>query len=300
MENEKSKKILLAVDASDNALEAIRYASKTNLFQEKEVVLFSVYSKTPEYYWDLEMNYPSDHQMMQEIKALEMQQEKTLQEFMQKARQILVDAEFPEKALTVNIHAREAGIARDIAKEAQRGYYAVVVGRKGMSELKDLVLGSISTKLLESLDFVPLLVVGENPQVGKVLVALDGSKGAMRAVDFVGDTLGGSDFEVLLVHVIRGEEKQYIAEAEKRIQNAFDAAHNRLVDSGFQPHLITKKAVTGALSRAGAILQEAKEGGYGTIVVGRRGLSRVQEFFMGRVSNKVIQLAKEHAVWVVS
>lgn len=300
MKNESSKKILLAVDASNNALEAIRYTSKAALFQDMEAVLFSVYSKTPEYYWDLEMHSQSDHQMIQEIKALEMKQEKTLQEFMQKAKQILVDAKFPEKALTVNIHARETGIARDIVKEAQRGYSAVVIGRKGLSELKDLVLGSVSAKLLETLDFVPLLVVGENPQVGKVLVALDGSKGAMRTVDFVGDILGGSDFEVLLVHVIRGEEKHYIAEAEKRIQNAFNEAHNRLVDSGFQPHLITKKTVTGALSRAGAIVQEAKEGGYGTIVVGRRGLSGVKEFFMGRVSNKVIQLSREHAVWVVS
>jgi hypothetical protein len=36
------------------------------------------------------------------------------------------------------------------------------------------------------------------------------------------------------------------------------------------------------------------------IVVGRRGLSRVEEFFMGRVSDKVLQLAKEMAVWVVT
>ena len=69
---------------------------------------------------------------------------------------------------------------------------------------------------------------------------------------------------------------------------------------GFKDDDISTKTVTGALSRAGAIVHEAKQGGYGTIVVGRRGLSKVQEFFMGRVCNKVIQLAKEHTVWVVS
>jgi len=35
-------------------------------------------------------------------------------------------------------------------------------------------------------------------------------------------------------------------------------------------------------------------------VVGRRGLSKIQEFFMGRVSSKVVQLAGAQTVWVVS
>jgi hypothetical protein len=46
-------------------------------------------------------------------------------------------------------------------------------------------------------------------------------------------------------------------------------------------------------------MEEATKGGYGTIVVGRRGVSKVYEFLMGRVSNKVIQMAKDQAVWVV-
>jgi hypothetical protein len=31
----------------------------------------------------------------------------------------------------------------------------------------------------------------------------------------------------------------------------------------------------------------------GTIIMGRRGLSRTQDFFMGRVTNKVVYLARE-------
>ena len=52
-------------------------------------------------------------------------------------------------------------------------------------------------------------------------------------------------------------------------------------------------------SRAGTIVDEARRGGFGTIVVGRRGLTKVEEFFMGRVSNKVLQMAREMAVWIV-
>jgi nucleotide-binding universal stress UspA family protein len=77
-------------------------------------------------------------------------------------------------------------------------------------------------------------------------------------------------------------------------------AKGHLVSCGFNVNQITTKIVSGVQSRAGVLVKEAKEGGYGTIVVGRRGLSRVQDFFMGRVSNKVIQLAEGKAVCVVS
>lgn len=40
-------------------------------------------------------------------------------------------------------------------------------------------------------------------------------------------------------------------------------------------------------------------GGYGTIVLGRRGLSQVEKFTMGSVSSKTLQLAEEMAVWIV-
>jgi nucleotide-binding universal stress UspA family protein len=46
-------------------------------------------------------------------------------------------------------------------------------------------------------------------------------------------------------------------------------------------------------------LEEARNNGYGTIVMGRRGISGVQEFFMGSVSSKVLQNATGMAVWIV-
>jgi nucleotide-binding universal stress UspA family protein len=202
--------------------------------------------------------------------------------------------------VTVKIHKREKGIARDIVREAKRGYCCVIVGRKGMSKLKDLVLGSVATKLVEKLSLIPLVVVGKQPKQGAVLLAMDGSEGAMRAVDHVGALLGRSDFEVTLLHVIRVGNNGYIKEAEKEIGKAFDEAKRRLTKSGFEQNQIATKIITGAPSRAGAIMEGAKEGGYGTIVVGRRGLSRAKEFFMGRVSNKVIHMAKQQAVWVVN
>lgn len=293
------QKILLALDGSSEALETVKYVSKMAPFLKMEVVLFRIFSKIPESYWDMgkgtQMGWRTKG-----IKAWASQQKIDIKEFMQKALQILSHAGFREDAITIDIHERQRGIARDIAEEAKRGYSAVGVGRTGAGKLRNLVLGSTATKLIEKLAFVPLFVVGKNPKPGKVLLALDGSDGAMRAVDYVATTLGGSDLEVKLTNVVRGEDEEYLEEVKREMIAVFEEGKSRLMKSGFEKHQVTTKTITGAYSRAEAIVQEANEGGYGTIVVGRRGLSRVKEFFMGRVSNKVIQLAKKHAVWVVS
>lgn len=56
---------------------------------------------------------------------------------------------------------------------------------------------------------------------------------------------------------------------------------------------------TGVYSRSDAIVKKAQDGGYSTIVVGRRGLSQVDAFFMGRVGHEVVYGGKNFSVWVV-
>lgn len=293
------RKILVAVDGSEGALAAVRYVSKTPSFQDMNVVLFTVQGKIPEYYWDLEKE-GSPAWRLKEVRAWEVGQKRAIQEYMEKSKKILWRAGFSKESVEAKIHERERGFARDILREAKRGYSAVIVGRKGMSKLRELGLGSVSTKLLEKINFTTLIVVGRNPQPGAVLLALDGSENSMRTAEYVGAMLAGSHFEVGLIHVVRGGKEAYLMEAEERIASFFVKAKSRLMRLGFESNQINNKVIMGVASRASAIAEEAERGGYGTIVVGRRGLSNVSEFFMGRVSNKLIQLAKNHAVWVVN
>lgn len=58
--------------------------------------------------------------------------------------------------------------------------------------------------------------------------------------------------------------------------------------------------IMGYQSRAASLYNEAEKNGYGTIVIGRRGISVVEEFFMGRVARKITQMAKNSAVWIAS
>jgi len=293
-----TKKILLAIDGSDQAFEAARYVSQLFAPNRIDVVLFHVTTKIPESFWDIEEDPAS---MLEEAtpSASEHQQGKEIQELLQKARQLFLVRGVPEDAVIAKIQERQVGIARDIIYESERDYKAVVVGRWGMSLLKDFLWGSIADKLLGRLTHVPLCVVGGTPHVGKILVGLDASEGAMRAIDYLG-TMVNSYLEITLYHAVRALDEEIFHKAEKSMKSVFQEATGRLANSGFRRSQITTRTATGVLSRAGALIQYALKGEYGTIVVGRRGLSEVEEFPMGRVSNKVIHMAKELAVWVVS
>jgi nucleotide-binding universal stress UspA family protein len=293
------KKILLALDGSERAFEAVRYVAGVKPFQKAEVVLFTVYSKAPDCYWDIQKE-PRLNWKMKEAKAWFIQQERERHQFMTRAKKELLDAGFPEDAVKVDLHERKKGIARDILAETQKGYDAVILGRKGHSKIRELVLGSVTTKLLSQIHFTTLIVVGRKLPKGKLLIGMDTSEGSMRALNYAAQTLGGSDTEVLLMHVSRNGKEIQISKAEVAIGKVLDEARRRLMDYGFGARQISTQIITGAESRAGAIMQEARGGRYSTIVVGRRGLSKVQDFFMGRVSNKIIQMAREQAVWIVS
>jgi len=298
-------RILLAVDGSDQAFEAVRYVSQLFPPKRMEVVLFHVATKVPEGFWDVEKS-PAFKHKLSSAAAWATQEQTQVQEFMDRARQLFLDRGFPEDKVSVKIQERKKGIARDVITESKRGYDAVVVGRLGKSQLKDLVWGSVADKLIGRLTHVPVCVVGGSPQDGKILVAMDTSEEATKVLDFAGTMMDITDCEVTLLHVIRGLES-WSADASEKLQNAEKAATTlleesvgRLERSGLNRDHISTKIRSGVASRAEAIVEEARNSGCGTIVMGRRGLSRVEEFLMGRVSKKVLQLAKWTAVWVVS
>ncbi|MBI4772669.1 MAG: universal stress protein [Deltaproteobacteria bacterium] len=308
------KKVLICVDGSDSALETIQYVSNMLPPEMVDIVLFHVRTPIPEDLWDLEKG-SEFHSQLAPVAAWAMQQESEIRSFMSKAKHILTEAHFPEEKIIPTIRDKRAGVARDLIQESQEGYHAVVVGRRGFSRLKELILGSVATKLIERASNVPIWVVGKTPKTGKILLAVDGSGEAVRASDYVGALMGGADVEITLFHAIKGigmTEKKYKEHSITQIDEewmkkagtatdpVFHDVRNRLVAAGLNPNKITTKVMTGVSSRAGAIVGEAEEGGYGTIVMGRRGKHKVQEFSMGRVTNKVIQLAREMAVWVIN
>ncbi len=290
------KRILVAMDGSDASMGAIGYLSQLSSLLSERIVLFHVYSPLPDYYWDME-GYADPILYGQKLKqavALDRESKAAVRSRLEEAKSMLVHVGFPKGAVEIKIAERKIGFARDIIEEARDGYRLAVIGRKGMSNLESCALGGVTVKLMQALDFVPIMLVGASPLHGKALIALDGSACASRALRTIGTLLVKSDFDVTLFHVIKGDgTEELLTTASNWCSDIFAFAIKQL-----SADRVKTKIVSGKRSRAAAIMYEANQNGFGTIVVGRKGLSNVETFYIGRVSQKVVELAGQHAVWI--
>jgi len=310
----EAKKILVAVDLSNHSLNAVKYVASQCAPKDLRVTLMFVVPTAPETFWDLEKDDFFKERMKGKYAQWKRETKKKGQAFLDDAKSILVKAKFSENKVGLILRERKVGIARDILKECTQGYDAVVVGRKGLGKLEDVFLGSVSTKIVQGVKDIPVWVVGGEITSKKVLLAVDSSKNSRKGVDCVGRFAADGFGELTLFHVVRGVslgfvddlilrdenmESQLLEEMERDTPRMFRSYKDILVRSGVAEGRISSKSVLHSASRAGDILQEAKEGGYGTIVMGRRGLSKLREFLMGRVTSKVLSRAEGFALWIV-
>ena len=306
----KKKKILLAVDGSGQSLNAVHYAGATFSTNNSEIVLFNILAGTPETFLDLgkEAVFQSD---VAAIGAWTTQVKQNIEQFMQNAKSVLTDAGFQADDIKIKIHMKKSGVTRDILEEADKGYDALVVGRTGISKAKDILIGGIANKLIGKTAH-PIVVVGGKPTPKRILIAFDGSKGSKRAVDCIASLVDRSGCRIRLCHVVRRlnfrlgskvfftpkQITEWLDEHTKEIRPVLKEMEKRLIKSGFSKEFIDIEILDEQISRAYRIVSEARDCNYQTIVVGRRGLTIVEEFLMGRVSNKVLQMATEMAVWI--
>ena len=153
----------------------------------------------------------------------------------------------------------------------------------------------------------------------KILVALDESANALRAVQFVSRSFT-PDHQVVLFHVVMDtpavcninspeltplfvqHQISFCSIEEKKkelVDKAMAESKSILMKAGFPQKNITLKMEKLKRGVARDIIAEAKTG-YLAVVMGRRGLSGVAEFFMGSVSQKVVHGTKDLSVILVS
>ena len=298
-------RILVAYDGSAMAQNAVKYVAEFFPEQQTEVVLLFIQTEVTESFLNMDRQMDFRYKSS-DILACVTSQHRKINECMGAAHKILMDAGFPESNITKKVQIKKIGIVRDIIKESQNGYDALVVGRQGESRLKDILVGSTPTKLLGKIKGIPLIVVGGQPEKKKVLVAFDGSREVMRGVQHFSYLMSASDCKISLCHVLRsqsifqkGDEQQWQEFEQKRMEPLINESKQCLVNAGFPFNQICCEVIRNKVSRASGIVERANEGNFGTIIIGRRGLTIVKEFFLGRVGEKIFQLAGDLTVWVV-
>lgn len=297
--------LLVAVDGEEKSFKTIQYLGTFRPYRGKTLVLFNVMNRVPEYYYDLGAEAFS-RDIPTRGRAWEQGTRKRMDAFMKAARVKLIACGFPPERVRIEIHQRARGIARDILDEAQKGYHALVLRRRGIAKsVLPVPLGSVSAKLIEEAVDVPLILAGVRELTHTLFLAVDGSGGAQRAVAFAAKTLQGSGCRFVLGSVIRDfcgpddGSREWEENGTVIVETALESARKVLLDAGFRDDRIALRVIKGVKSRAGAIVETAMTDDCDTIVLGRKGKSRVSDFNIGRVPWKVVHGARRMTVWMI-
>ena len=309
--NTNERKFLIAVDGSTHSVNAVSYAAQYCGSAGIKVNLIHVIPTAPEALWDLGKEKIFKKKMRERHAGWTKKAEKIAHQFLNEARDLLVEAGVPENDVGVILQKRKVGIARDIIEESMGGYETVVVGRGGLGTRRDPFHGSVSNKIVEKIHDIPVWVIGGDAQSKRILLAVDASGNSRKAANYVGTVAAATEATIILFHVVRKfkflddptlldhEIEGFWEEVKSDIPRMFHSYKVTPERAGIDTSRISSKAIMDSPSRSADILREAYEEACGTIVVGRKGLSKVDSFLMGRVTNKVLNRAGDFAVWIV-
>jgi nucleotide-binding universal stress UspA family protein len=315
----KRKNILVTVDHSRQSIDAADYISAMLHPLESDVTLFHVESDMLDIFFDDgEMPDLSGTSHFSDWMHV---QKRSIDDNLEAARQVFMNRDFPETRVRIVKRPLEKGITRDILEESHRGYHLLVTGKSGSNQRSDTLTGTVTSKLLTRTFHIPLVMVAGKPECQKVLVGYDGSAGANKAVDAAAKLLRKNLSEVQICHVVRSFNlalaqnaeaytsfyNSYLPELEEaliklrreKMDPLLSGACQAFVSQGFSPDKVRWSMINRSASRSRALLDMAANQDCGTLVLGRRGNSAVEEFFMGRVGKKVVHAAESIAIWII-
>lgn len=154
-----AKKILIAIDDSENGKRTVDFIAES-FSRDHQITLFSVLPDTATL---CDMNSPelTPHFLSHQSSfcSLEDQKKALVSQAQEMAKAHLIDAGFDETQVTLRTQLRKKGVARDIVAESGNGYDLLVIGRRGVTGIKDFFLGNISQKVLHLSKDVSVLIV---------------------------------------------------------------------------------------------------------------------------------------------
>ena len=311
MSSDLAKMIVVGVDGSENALKALDYlrliyGAKPNL----EVALLHILPTLPQI-----LVADDDRQSKLRLLNVEKKSIQMAEEILKEAKGVLLNKGFKEDHIKTVHRKKQIGVARDICNFAgDKRADSVLISAKGRSRLEAFFSGEVANKMLEYCRVCPVWIVEGTVKAKNVLIAMDSSEYALRAVDHAGFMLYGTDCQMTLFHSkrhLRSFVPQEIIEAAPELEELWKnkageqiapymkKAKEMLFKAGIPEAKLSTKVVDGSRDAASDILREARSGDYGTIVLGRKGRSGVKEFLMGSTASKVLQNHAGKAVWLV-
>jgi nucleotide-binding universal stress UspA family protein len=270
-------KVLVAVDGSKYGRWTVEWVSRLPLVSPPQVAALHVVDtaslRAP---FVVQPVIVGNERFIQaEIQRLEAQSVKVLAETETQLKALKLDGE---------VASEEGTAATTLLKRAPKRNGLVVLGSRGLGALDRFMLGSVSTQVVLHAP-TSVLVVKEAPRtIKRVLLAIDGSDSAEKAIKFVLKELtpnSKGNPEILVTHAMQFLKYPELKEAGKAMT---EKAARRLEKVGFVVEPIQRLG-----QPADEILKVAESHKADLIIMGAKGLGAIARFFLGSVSQKIVQ-----------
>ncbi len=209
--------------------------------------------------------------------------------FSQMGKKIVWEAEalFKEEGIEVDArfieHEDPAEAILRLVKDGD--YNLVVMGNRGETEAEVFSLGSVAEKVVRHVE-CPVLIVKGKTKISKILVGIDGSENAEKALEHAVELAKKHKAKITLLNVEGPVLLSLKPEVAKEIgESILSGAAARVKGVEFNTQVEFGNP-------AETIIEVTEKGNYDIIVVGSRGLSKVKRFFLGSVSDDVSHHAR--------
>jgi nucleotide-binding universal stress UspA family protein len=191
---------------------------------------------------------------------------------------------------------------------------AVLVARRGVGIMGQLLLGSVSSTLFDNSRTIPLWILDGSVTSKRILVPVDGTPPALMAIDHLAHIFSNRhDIHFFLFHA-----RSFLSSAPVCKPNDFYDKWGKewcdthlsgngclytgptsiLTDAGIPQEAITHLPVPSAMEESTAIISCARKNKCGTIVIGRRPESE-SKGFLGGVTRRTIKQTENMALWII-
>lgn len=270
------KKILWPTDFSDEAQEALLYADAFARAYDAKIVALHVIPDISPALYDAALVVKGEL-----AKRVAYVKEEARKKF---------DAIKKAKNLSFDALIKEGSAAKKIIETAEEERAdLIILGRKGLSAIEKLFIGSVANQVLRNSP-IPLLLTKKKrgkPRFKKILVPTDFSEQEEIERDFAWKLAKGFDSELTLLHVLELHDYEFTPQT---LDEMFDAVMERLKrrEKKEREDIPVSEDVYRAINAAVGIVDYADTHKFDMIVISTCVRSKLERFFLGSTTEKVI------------
>jgi len=270
------KRILWATDFSDEAQEALLYASNfTRVFKSKLTALHVVPDFSPALY---NTSFAIRGELAKRVNLLKKEAKKKLENIKK------------TKGISYKTIVKEGSTSKKVFETAQEEKTdLIVIGKRGLSAVEKLFIGSVANQVLRN-SLVPVLITKRGKQkieIKKILVPTDFSPQEEVERDYAWKLAKGFDADLTLLNVLELHDYEFSPQV---LDEMFDAVLRRLRKRKKieKEDIKVKEEVCRAINASLGIVDFAETHKFDLIVMSTYVRSKLERFFLGSTTEKVI------------